>query len=344
MHLLQPSSNLQLSRKTPDAVLKHALRVIRNGYGFPSIFNADAVIEEQMRQGKTLEDARAGGCSGCVETGAFGKEAYILTGYFNLVKVLELALHDGVDPRTGSQLGPATGPPSALESFDDLFAAFRRQLHHFVEVKVRGNQIIEQMYARLMPAPLLSVLTDDCIRRGRDYNAGGARYNHTFIQFVGIGSLTDSLAALKRQVFDERQLALEAFVRILDTDFEGHETLRQRLLHRMAKYGNDDDFADRIMVRAFNACFHGSGWAAEHERGPLPDRDATDDQPRVFRLGHRGDTRWTHSPACRCPRGSLPFKGRPAGAHRRNQVRRQDGPPQDRRHSAEHEVLARAVG
>ena len=109
MHLLQPSSNLQLSRKTPDALLKHALRVVAQGYGFPSIFNADAVVAEQMRQGKTLEDARAGGCSGCVETGAFGKEAYILTGYFNLVKLLELALHNGIDPRTQRPLGPPTG-------------------------------------------------------------------------------------------------------------------------------------------------------------------------------------------------------------------------------------------
>ena len=116
MHLLQPSSNLQLSRKTPEALLKQALRVVRNGYGFPSIFNADAVVEEQLRQGKTLEDARAGGCSGCVETGAFGKEAFILTGYFNLVKILELALHDGIDPRTGQRLGPRTGRPGSLAS------------------------------------------------------------------------------------------------------------------------------------------------------------------------------------------------------------------------------------
>ena len=139
-------------------MLKHALRVIRNGYGFPSIFNADAVVEEQLRQGKTLEDARAGGCSGCVETGAFGKEAYILTGYFNLVKVLELALHDGVDPRTGKQLGPRTGdagsvwrrsttcsPPSA----GSCTISWRS--------RSRGNQVIEQMYAALMPAPFLSV-------------------------------------------------------------------------------------------------------------------------------------------------------------------------------------------
>ena len=173
MHLLQPSSNVQLSRRTPDALLKHALRVIRNGWGFPSLFNADAVVEEQVRQGKSLEDARAGGCSGCVETGAFGKEAYILTGYFNLVKTLELALHNGVDPRTQKQLGPPTGELASYRTFADLFAAFRRQLRHFVEIKVRGNQLIEQMYATLMPAPFLSVITDDCIRQGQRLQRGG---------------------------------------------------------------------------------------------------------------------------------------------------------------------------
>ncbi len=255
MHLLQPSSNLQLSRKTPDSLLKHALRVIRQGYGFPSIFNADAVVQEQIRQGKTLEDARAGGCSGCVETGAFGKEAYILTGYFNLPKVLELALHNGVDPRTGKQLGPVTGPCDELSSFDELFAAFCRQLHYLVEVKIQGNQIIEQMYAAQMPAPFLSVITDDCIRRGLDYNAGGARYNHTFIQFVGIGSLTDSLAALQQLVYDDSAMKLTDLVQVLDADFEGKEVLRQRLVHQMHKYGNDDDYADRLMVRVFNQVF-----------------------------------------------------------------------------------------
>ncbi len=255
MHLLQPSSNLQLSRKTPDAVLKHALRVIRNGYGFPSIFNADAVIEEQVRQGKTLEDARAGGCSGCVETGAFGKEAYILTGYFNLVKVLELTLHNGVDPRTGKQLGPRTGAAASFRDLDALFDAFRRQLHHFVELKIAGNQLIERMYAALMPAPFLSVITDDCIQKGKDYNAGGARYNHTFIQFVGIGSLTDSFSAISQLVFDDGELGLDDLVARLDVDFDGHEDLRQRLLNRTHKYGNDDEYADRLMIRAFNAVF-----------------------------------------------------------------------------------------
>jgi len=255
MHLLQPSSNVQVSRKTPDAVLKHALRVIRNGYGFPSLFNADAVVEEQLRQGKTLEDARAGGCSGCVEVGAFGKEAYILTGYFNLVKMLELALHDGRDLRTGKQLGPHTGDAATFATFDEVFAAFERQTRHFLDIKIRGNQLIERIYATRMPAPFLSVLTDDCIATGRDYNAGGARYNNTFIQAVGIGSLADSLSALKDVVFEKGLASLNGFVAALDSNFQDQEILRQRLLNKTHKYGNDDDYADDLMLRAFRFLF-----------------------------------------------------------------------------------------
>jgi formate C-acetyltransferase len=255
MHMLQPSSNLQLSRKTPDAVLLHTLEVVRKGYGFPSIFNADAVVEEQLRQGKTFADARAGGCSGCVEVGAFGKEAYILTGYFNLVKVLELALNDGIDPATGERLGPATGSPAELTDFEDVFRAFETQLRHLVDVKIRGNQIIEQLYASDMPAPFLSVLIDDCIATGRDYNAGGARYNNSFIQAVGIGSISDSLAALRELVYERRTLSLPELTAALAADFAGHEPLRQRLVNRMPKYGNDDEAADELMVRVFEASF-----------------------------------------------------------------------------------------
>ncbi|WP_224962215.1 trans-4-hydroxy-L-proline dehydratase [Geomonas subterranea] len=255
MHLLQPSSNVQLSRKSPDVFLKHTLQVVRNGYGFPSIFNADAVVEEQLRQGKTLADARAGGCSGCVEVGAFGKEAYILTGYFNLVKMLELALHDGVDPLTGVQLGPKTGCAESFNSFDELFEAFRAQLSHFLGIKIRGNRLIEMIYASQMPAPFLSVLTDDCISRGVDYNAGGARYNNSFIQGVGIGSITDALSAIKDHVFERATLSLPELVAKLDADFSGDEPLRQRLWNKTRKYGNDDDYADDLMRQVFDAFF-----------------------------------------------------------------------------------------
>ena len=226
-----PARNLQLSRKTPDAVLKHALRVIRKGYGFPSLFNADAVVEEQLRQGKTLEDARAGGCSGCVEVGAFGKEAYILTGYFNLVKVLELALHDGFDPRTGKQLGAAhRRRRRRSRRFDDLFAAFDAQLRHFLDIKIRGNQLIERMYATRMPAPFLSVLTDDCIAQGHGLQRRRRplqqhlhpvrRHRQPHRQPVGAqGSWSSTRATLP----------LADLVAALDADFAGQEPLRQRL-------------------------------------------------------------------------------------------------------------------
>ncbi len=240
MHLLQPSSNMQVSRRTPDAVLRHALRVIRNGYGFPSLFNADAVVEEQLRQGKSVEDARAGGCSGCVETGAFGKEAYILTGYLNLPKILDRALHD---------------PSLEAPTFDDVYGAFERHLRDVVDVKIRGNELIAQMYARLMPAPFLSVITDDCIRNARDYNAGGARYNNTFIQGVGIGTVTDSLAAIDTLVFNERRVTLVDLIAALDRDFKGDDVLRTRMLRKTPKYGTDDERADAIMRRVFESFF-----------------------------------------------------------------------------------------
>ncbi|MBU0982684.1 MAG: formate C-acetyltransferase/glycerol dehydratase family glycyl radical enzyme, partial [candidate division Zixibacteria bacterium] len=197
MRLLQPSSMVQISKKNPDRLIKRALGIIRTGYGQPSLFNTDAIIQELVRQGKSVEDARNGGASGCVETGAFGKEAYILTGYFNMPKVLELTLHNGVDPRTGRAIGIATGEAESFASFDDLYAAFERQLQHFIDIKIKGNRIIERLWAEYLPAPFLSLLIDDCIASGKDYNAGGARYNSSYVQGVGLGSITDSLSAIK---------------------------------------------------------------------------------------------------------------------------------------------------
>jgi len=253
MHLLQPSNNIQLSRKNPDRFLQAALKVIRKGYGFPSVFNSDAVVEELVRQGKTVEDAREGGTSGCVEAGAFGKEAFILTGYFNLPKMLELALHNGIDPRTGAQIGPETGDPAKFSSFDEIFDAWRTQVRHFIDIKYRGNLVFERAFADWAQAPFLSILTDDCIANGRDYNSGGARYNTSYIQGVGIGSLTDSFSVLKHHVYGDGSLTMAELVEAIDSDFEGNEALRQRLLNRTPRYGNDDDRADDIMVRCFEA-------------------------------------------------------------------------------------------
>jgi trans-4-hydroxy-L-proline dehydratase len=255
MKLVQPSSNIQLSRKNSDEFLKKACAVVRHGRGQPSIFNADCVIEEMLRQGKSIEDARDGGTSGCVETGAFGKEAYILTGYFNLPKVFEITLHNGVDPRTGKEIGIRTGDAATFTSFNELMNAFRRQLKHFVDIKVRGSNVIERLYAEYLPVPFLSVLINDCIERGKDYNDGGARYNTSYIQGVGIGTLTDSLAAIKYHVFDKKTLSFGELLSILGADFENQEKVRQLMLNKTPKYGNDDDYADSIMQEIFESFY-----------------------------------------------------------------------------------------
>ncbi len=255
MRLLQPSASIQVSKKSPDSFIKRAGKLIRTGFGQPSIFNADLIVQELVRQGKSVADARNGGSSGCVEVGAFGKENYNLTGYFNMPKVLEITLHNGVDPRTGRQLGPATGDPRTFRSFDELFAAYETQLRHFVDIKVRGNNVIERLYAQYLPAPFLSLLTDDCIARGKDYHDGGARYNTTYIQGVGLGTLADCLSALKYHVFDQGTITMEELLAALDADFAGAERLRQMLLNRTPRYGNDDDYADSLMRRAFEAYY-----------------------------------------------------------------------------------------
>ncbi len=255
LHLLQPGSNIQLSAVNPDEFIRAACRVIRHGYGYPSVFNADMVVQEQLRVGKTLADARQGGTSGCVETGCFGKEAYILTGYLNLPKVLELTLNNGRDPRTGRQLGPQTGEPSGLATFEQLYAAYEAQLAHVIGIKLAGNDLIERLYAEQMPAPFLSAITDDCIARGLDYHAGGARYNTSYIQGVGIGSITDSLSAIKTHVYDQATVTMAELTAALAADFGGHEPLRQQLANRSPRYGNDHDAADALMQRVFESFY-----------------------------------------------------------------------------------------
>ncbi len=256
MRLLQPSSMAQISCRTPDNFLRRALQIIKTGYGQPSLFNSDAIIAEMLRQGKTIHDARCGGASGCVETGAFGKESYILTGYFNLVKVLEITLNNGIDPRTGKTVGIETGSPESFEDFDRLFEAYSKQLNYFIDVKIKGNLIVERLYARYLPAPFLSALISDCIAKGKDYNDGGARYNTSYIQGVGLGSVTDCLSALKYHIFDRKTMMMGAMLDLLRRNFEGGGETRETLLKETPNYGNDDDYADDIMKRVFEDFFH----------------------------------------------------------------------------------------
>ena len=251
MKLVQPNSNVTISRKTPAKFLKRACEISRKGWGQPAFYNTEAQIMELVNAGKSLADARRGGSSGCVETGAWGSEAYILTGYMNIPKIFQLTLFNGFDQYSGKQLGLELGYAKDFKTFDELWAAFKKQLEYFVDVKIRGNNVIEKLYAQDMPAPCLSVVTNDCISNGKDYNAGGARYNTSYIQGVGIGTVTDCIAAIKYNVYDHKNFTMEELIEAMEHDYEGYDTIYRMVHDQSPKYGNDDDYADEIMQEVF---------------------------------------------------------------------------------------------
>ena len=252
MKLLQPSSNVQISRKTPHKFLLRACEISRKGWGQPAFYNTEAIIQELLNAGKSIEDARKGGTSGCVETGAFGTEAYILQGYFNIPKILELTLNNGFDKISGKQLGLSLGYGTDFDTYEKLWDAFAAQMKHFIDIKVEGSNVITQLYAKYMPAPFLSIITDDCISRGMDYNAGGARYNTNYLQGVGIGTISDCLASIKYNVYDKKKFTMDELMKALDADFVGYEAIHNMVTNKTPKYGNDDDYADEVMTNVFN--------------------------------------------------------------------------------------------
>ena len=255
LRLLQPQGNIQVSERTPDNVIRAAARVFRNGMGYPSVFNADMVIQEQMRVGKSLEDAREGGTSGCIETGCSGKEAYLLHGYLNVPKLLEYVLSNGVDLLTGKQVSIKTGELSDFKTFDDLYAAFEKQMAYVVDTKIGVDNYLRYQYATNMAATYLSCVINDCIKNGKDYYNGGPRYNSDYIQCCGIGTITDSLSAIKKHVYDEGTYTLQELVDAMKANWEGHEAMRLTLWNKTPFFGNDDDYADDIMRRVYDSLF-----------------------------------------------------------------------------------------
>ena len=264
LHELQPGLSIHVSKVTPDEFVMAGAKVIRQGHGYPSVFNPDTYTKELVRQGKTQEDANEGGCSGCIEVGAFGKEAYILTGYLNTPKILEITLNNGIDPMTGKRLGLETGDPRTFTSYEQLYEAYHKQMLYFVNMKLAVNNYIERMFSLYAPATFLSLFIDDCITRGRDYYSGGARYNTTYIQCTGLGTITDCLATLKKHVFEDKKFTMDELLKAVASNWGRDENcqlstvnsqlekMRQVIMNRTPFFGNDDDYADSIAVKVYD--------------------------------------------------------------------------------------------
>ncbi|MBT3662599.1 MAG: glycyl radical protein [Candidatus Marinimicrobia bacterium] len=252
LHLLQPGSSVHISPKTPDKFLKAACKVIRQGHGYPSVFSPETYITEMIAMGKSLTDAREGGCSGCIEVGAFGKEAFVLTGYLNVPKIVEITLNNGVDPVTGIFVGTESGDPRTFKTYQELYDAFHKQVKYIVDLKITVSNYIDTMFAKYAPAPFLSVVIEDCISTGKDYYNGGPRYNTNYIQCTGLGTVTDSLSTLKYHVFEEKTFDMDRILTAVANNFKDDEILRQTIVNRTPFFGNDDDYADDIALQVYD--------------------------------------------------------------------------------------------
>lgn len=253
VRLPQPDVAVLWTNKMSDEFLLKAAKLVPKT-NKPKFFNVHVGIQSLINAGIPPKEAEGNyAFVGCVENSIPGKTwGWSNAGSLNLAKCLELALNNGIDPETNNKIGPATGKATDFRSFSELKDAFEKQIENGVRLLVQALHAVELAHKERWPEPLESILVGGCLESGREVNHGGALYNFTGIQGVGLATTADSLMTIKRLVFDERAIGMEALLKALKNDFNGQEMLRQRLLNEPPKFGNDVEEVDQLVVEIFN--------------------------------------------------------------------------------------------
>jgi formate C-acetyltransferase len=247
LRLTQPNLSIRIHENSPQDFLEAAAFVISQGTGMPQVFSDEVIIRGQLQRGISREDALNYAVVGCVELSTPGKAlGWSDAAMFNMVRVLELALFGGMDPRTGEPLGLRTPALSEATSFGEWIPGYSAQMAHFVRPMVDGCGTVDRIHAEILPSPFLSLVVEDCIARGVDVTAGGAHYNFSGVQGVQVANVADILCAVEQAVFEQHWVTSQQLLDALRQNYDGHEILRQRLINRVPKYGNDNDLVDRF--------------------------------------------------------------------------------------------------
>lgn len=245
--LPQPNLSVRLFEHTDQALLTHAVKCVSKGSGMPQFFNDKAIVSPLMDLGISKQDALNYAIVGCVELTTHGNNlGWSDAAMFNMNKVLELTLNHGKCLLTGKQMAPDLGSLSTYASFSDLEVAYQKMMDYFIEKMIPCCEGVEKAHIDCLPTPFLSAVIDDCMDKGMDVTAGGAHYNLSGIQMIQVANLADSLAAIKELVYDKKKVDASHLEKALQNNFVGDEVLRQMLLHRVPKYGNDVAWVDEL--------------------------------------------------------------------------------------------------
>ena len=248
---------------TPRELKVKTINVARAGFGHPKVFNDEILIPMHLQRygQRTMEQARDYSIVGCVEPDTAGFEyGWHDAAYFSVAKVFELAINDGrclgcseKCPNwahcgsQGRQLGPHTGSLADFTDFSQVKESFEKQMKYWTDICVSAIEIVDNVHQKLKPLPYLSLLIDDCIEKGKDVSCGGARYNHTGPQAIGLGTVADGLSTIRQLIFDEKRITGAEMLKALEDNWVGHEPLYALVnSDRVHHYGNDDDYADSL--------------------------------------------------------------------------------------------------